>query len=587
MSDIIAPIDYSRIGRDPPDPAISDIFGPIDYAKLRRYLDPVQQASYIVFTDGTKYYAKNGDTGQIELSDVDAPTVINYAIRQVGSKGGGDVFIRRGIYRTTDYYNKYLILDQNNTKVKGEGIDATIFKFFVQLGTTIPGSAAPRTSNIALEDVTIDGTDFPNNGSGIIYRNVDYAYLRRVKVFAVPFWSIFGAFESGVPMSGRLFLIDCIFDRNFVTRGSMDMSAFNYADEVWIVRNIWRSNSTIATLMPYSYVNKTYIIDTICEDALWCPNIGLGDPPGSVKYAYVSGLTLIKNTQLIDAVIAPSVAAVVKGATDNGTGEKITIGGARTVLSSAYLKTVVARPWGHDGINYVAGKAVISDIVARTEISVVANETGASFTEPPEVLIDNVEVLNIEKIPGNVGGIWVYLPGTQPATTIRVFVKNSVVRGGFSLAYISSTTANTTLVGRIMNTRLLGNPTGKSRTIMLAHNIGTTLEPFEVLDSFIEKGLGYYSGYPTNVVNLVLKRNRASTNVSTILSENFGTATIAAGSTRVTVSHGLAAAPNKVLITPMANVGAFWVENITATSFDIVVSAPPTSSVTFSWYAEV
>jgi len=77
--------------------------------------------SYIVFTDGSRYYAKNGETGQIEISDVDSPTVINYAIRQTGQKGGGVVFVRRGIYRTTDYYNKYLILDQNNVMVKGRG----------------------------------------------------------------------------------------------------------------------------------------------------------------------------------------------------------------------------------------------------------------------------------------------------------------------------------------------------------------------------------------------------------------------------------------------------------------------------------
>jgi len=409
--------------------------------------------------------------------------------------------------------------------------------------------------------VTIDGTDFPDNGSGIVYRNVDNAYLRRVKVFAVPFWSIFGAFEAGVPTSGRLFLIDCIFDRNFVTRGEQDMSAFNYNDEVWIIRNIWRRNSMGATLLPYSYVNKIYIIDTICEDANWCPDIGLGDPPGSVKYAYVSGLTLIKNTQLIDALISPSVSSVVKGVTDNGTGE-ITIGGIGAVLSDVYTKAIIVTPWGHDGTNYVAGKVIMSDIVARTEINITANNTGVSFAEPPEVLIDNAEVLGIQLVPGNVGGIWVHLPDTQPATTIRVFIKNSIVRGGFSLAYISPTTANTTLVGRIINTRLLGNPALQPRTVMLAHNIGTSAEPFEIIDSFIENGLGYYPGYPVNVVNLVLKRNRASANVSSILSENFGVATLAAGSTRVTVNHGLYKAPNKIMITPRANVTA-WVENVT------------------------
>ncbi len=52
-----------------------------------------------------------------------------------------------------------------------------------------------------------------------------------------------------------------------------------------------------------------------------------------------------------------------------------------------------------------------------------------------------------------------------------------------------------------------------------------------------------------------------------------GIATITAGTTRVTVSHGLATTPTKVLVTPIGNPnGRFWVENITDTSFDIVIA---------------
>jgi len=65
-------------------------------------------------------------------------------------------------------------------------------------------------------------------------------------------------------------------------------------------------------------------------------------------------------------------------------------------------------------------------------------------------------------------------------------------------------------------------------------------------------------------------------------------ATISAGSTRVTVSHGLKTAPSKVLITPLNQPpGKLWVENITSTSFDIVTDTAPTSDLKVSWYAEV
>ena len=71
-------------------------------------------------------------------------------------------------------------------------------------------------------------------------------------------------------------------------------------------------------------------------------------------------------------------------------------------------------------------------------------------------------------------------------------------------------------------------------------------------------------------------------------SVNSNVATITAGSTRVTVSHGLYKEPGKVLITPIGQPpGKLWVENITATSFDIVTDTAPTADLKVAWYAEV
>jgi hypothetical protein len=80
----------------------------------------------------------------------------------------------------------------------------------------------------------------------------------------------------------------------------------------------------------------------------------------------------------------------------------------------------------------------------------------------------------------------------------------------------------------------------------------------------------------------VIRYNRGYT------TEKFDVATISAGSTRVTVSHGLAKTPTKVLITPLAAPpGKLWVENIGSTSFDIVTDTAPSSNLNVAWYAEV
>jgi len=65
-----------------------------------------------------------------------------------------------------------------------------------------------------------------------------------------------------------------------------------------------------------------------------------------------------------------------------------------------------------------------------------------------------------------------------------------------------------------------------------------------------------------------------------------GTAVIPAGSTSVTVNHGLAKAPKIILLTPAGN-ARVWYENVTDTSFDIVTDTAPSADLKIVWYAEV
>jgi len=66
-----------------------------------------------------------------------------------------------------------------------------------------------------------------------------------------------------------------------------------------------------------------------------------------------------------------------------------------------------------------------------------------------------------------------------------------------------------------------------------------------------------------------------------------GRATIPANATSVTVNPGLSCTPSKVLVTPLNQPpGSIWVSNITATSFNINVSAAPTTDLPVAWYAE-
>lgn len=54
--------------------------------------------AYIVYVDGSTYYAVDGSTGVVGSSGTNAATVINYAITAVNAAGGGVVFVKHGNY---------------------------------------------------------------------------------------------------------------------------------------------------------------------------------------------------------------------------------------------------------------------------------------------------------------------------------------------------------------------------------------------------------------------------------------------------------------------------------------------------------
>jgi hypothetical protein len=56
--------------------------------------------SYIVFTDGSRYYAKNGSTGMIEFIDTDASNLMQNVVNALAGRGGR-IFIRSGVYNIT------------------------------------------------------------------------------------------------------------------------------------------------------------------------------------------------------------------------------------------------------------------------------------------------------------------------------------------------------------------------------------------------------------------------------------------------------------------------------------------------------
>ena len=78
---------------------------------------PYSSASYIISTDGTNYYAKNGTTGQIDYSGTNATTVIQNAVNN-----GNKIYISSGVYIISQAIHPI-----NNTELIGSGWDTIFF----------------------------------------------------------------------------------------------------------------------------------------------------------------------------------------------------------------------------------------------------------------------------------------------------------------------------------------------------------------------------------------------------------------------------------------------------------------------------
>lgn len=71
------------------------------------------------------------------------------------------------------------------------------------------------------------------------------------------------------------------------------------------------------------------------------------------------------------------------------------------------------------------------------------------------------------------------------------------------------------------------------------------------------------------------------------MTHNDGDATVTAATGSITVTHGLAVTPQRVLITPKEDYGTvrFWVTSIGASTFTIAMNTNPASDIDFMWEA--
>ena len=108
--------------------------------------DQRKEASYIIYLDGNTVKALNGTTGNVDFSETNATTVIQYTINN-----GDSTFIKGGIYEIS----AYLTLDDDQI-LTGEG-SSSILKLTSNLTYLIYASTGTTLSNIKITNLAFDG----------------------------------------------------------------------------------------------------------------------------------------------------------------------------------------------------------------------------------------------------------------------------------------------------------------------------------------------------------------------------------------------------------------------------------------------
>ena len=592
---------------------------------LMQLKKPVDEASYIVFTDGSKYYAKNGLTGLIEYSDTDASNVIQYAIDKLRGVGGV-VMLKKGLYTVYKAIRLY-----SNITLAGEGFSTIIRRGNVFESTlTQPASSGQNTivvndasgfragqqvfigtkssssshwevnriasvegnritlvqplqndysagesvytayhvieafseENIMIRDLSIDGNK-ANNYYYTIYDTAttakaydDYLGIRPSAFLVqngIHLSGCRGCLVSGVKVfdnvgwggiavisSSNVTVKNCITEYGY--RHGI-LVAFN-SENVVVSNCISRSNGKPDETFPrhniiFEYVRRCVLADSIAVNA-----------PGNNFYAYdAQDILLIGN---IFAYAGLNIYLASSGYADH----RITIIGNILIGQANQMFNILLYDYVSNVL--IEGNSMYHTYELGIHVSVHANT-------------EKAWIIGNRMVGGRIGVYtyttkgWVYVANnifdslrgndTNPSYAISALKVNNIIAKN-NIVYGNNTTHYAVRIGT------------DASNVTVEDNVFTELKVKPLL---IEGG-----------TNIVIRRNKG------YLTENSGVATIPAGSTRVTVSHGLASTPTKFQITPLGQpAGKLWVENITSTSFDIVTDTAPASNLNVSWYAEV
>ena len=614
---------------------------------LMQLKKPVDETSYIVFTDGSKYYAKNGNTGVIEYSDADATNVIQYAVNKTNELGGGKVFLRAGNYVINATINA-----KSNVVLEGEGMGITILKASTpNFGTVID---IDSQTNVVVRRLTIDKGGTQTSADvwlymGLSCENSSFVLIEEVEVKNTPNYAIvFGGRKNAgnindtpyVPCNNvvvrKCRIINSYKDGIHFFGGSNITVEDNYfehivddaialgADQNYPVSNVLVKSNIVKdsafqwangvklhsgwykTSVPASSIFRNIVItgNIFAEVAQFGFTISLENPDYPVPD--MAQDIIVENNVFKNALINSVNNLVFRG---NSIGYIIVSDKAMYIDAYTGANNILIEGNTVNNIIVKSDSKTISYVVVRGNI--VSNNIyigGGAGTVSNVTIIGNF-VGNTIAVPG--------YPGVASGILNRIAIVGNIAKtiDVNSPANLVTVVSNTLFPGSDNNVRVAGLPDAPPTNVVVAFNVadGGGIGYNNFIAGYengakIARRIFFIGNIGINTRNYTVASLPNCTEIYAMFNhgdksilalgdvklfrnpiyktETSGVATIPAGQTRVTVTHNLITTPSKILVTPYGNTRV-WVENITSTSFDIVTDTAPASDLKVSWYAEV
>jgi len=527
-------------------------------------------ASYVVWTDGTIYYADAQDTGLSSYSNTDAVLVIQSAIDAVYNNGGGKIFLKKGVYQCNNS-----ITNKPNVSLIGEGINRTIIQ-----GTSTWGGGPlinNQGSNTEVKDITFDGnnvvdTVYQQNTSASFPDIVNVLIKRcefKNQVNGTWLFSVWDGYSNNWRVK-NVWVEDCYF-HDALSGG--DIAAFSWVDGIFFYDNY---------VDTYTQAFNFYIV----RDAVIRDNTFLNSQQDTSVSIHGQNIRFTDNTM-------DSYPVRVRPSSEWGVPGKNIVLRGNTILNSA-TQGIDVDAYGND----------------LEEIQVIDNYVDSATSYAIQVVSNSTTTYNItnSKISGN------RLINSLTGIAIQYLVDSEVMdnhvamnqRYGISFydshynKVFSNTIKNNSqeaagsynglrLVGGSDYLKVFGNHVYDDQT---THTQGYGVyfynsDYHKIFDNYFTGNVnGALNSHPANTI---VKDNRGYT------TENSGTATFSgdAATTSFTIAHGLAETPTFYSVEEAsADAGAAEIDYITVDATNITVyfkSAPAsgTDNVVLSWRAEV